>query len=107
MNDYSHEATELRLWADNDGPTYRTRTGPALDNLARKMQRDDYSAAKASQFLADVLKDAAKSYAREFCSNPNEWKTLFPRWVRLEAADAMLASLWAEVELGNMPAGAA
>lgn len=97
----SHEAVELRLWADNDSVSY-ARTGPALELLAKRMLREDYSAAKASQFLADVLKDAAKSYEREFML-PGAWKTVFPRWVRLEAADAMLHDLWAEVELGNMP----
>ena len=100
MDDYSHEATELRLWADNDGPSYKRSTGPALANLAKKMKQDDYSAAKASQFLADVLKDAAKTYEAEFM-NFGEWRKVFPRWVRLEAADAMLHSLWNEVELGN------
>jgi hypothetical protein len=101
MMELSHEAVELRLWADNDSASYK-RTGPALELLAKKMLRDDYSAAKASQFLADVLKDAAKTYEAEFMT-PGSWKTVFPRWVRLEAADAMLADLWAEVELGNMP----
>ena len=99
--DYSPEATELRLWADNDGASYKRSTGPALANIAKKMHNlDTYSAAKASQFLADVLKDAAKTYEAEFML-PGQWKSVFPRWVRLEAADAMLASLWAEVELGN------
>lgn len=95
------EATELRLWADNDAPTYK-RTGAVLELLAKKMQRDDYSPTKACAFLADVLKDAAKSYEREFMTD-GSWKTVFPRWVRMEAADSMLASLWEEVQLGNMP----
>lgn len=95
------EAVELRLWAENDGATYK-RTGAALELLAAKMLREDYSPSKACAFLADVLKDAAKSYEREFMTS-RAWKTVFPRWVRMEAADAMLASLYEEVQLGNMP----
>ena len=34
----SHEAVELRLWADNDSASYK-RTGPALELLAKKMLR--------------------------------------------------------------------
>lgn len=101
----NEEAVELRLWAENDGEFYRQRLAPVYNNLAKKMlDMDTYSPVKACNFLANVLKDAAKSYGREFLADrQNGWKSIFPAWVRREAADAMLHDLMAEVELGNWP----
>jgi len=60
------EATELALYAVNDGDLYRQRATPIMENLVRKHMRGTYDATlalKAWQYLAD---DAAKAYRKEF-----------------------------------------
>ena len=99
--DWTHEAVELVLYADNDGATYRRRTFPVLNNLARKMGKGDYDRERAVAFLEDALKDAAKSYGREFMAG--DALDVFTPAVRREAAQIMLESLASEVKLGNMP----
>ncbi len=99
---YTIEATELRLWADNDSESYHARTLPALQAIQHHMGAD-YDRERAVRFLAGALALAAKTYAREFC-NPGEsdaWMRVFPPEARTEAARMMLDSLEAEVKLGN------
>jgi hypothetical protein len=97
--EWSHEAVELRLWADSDSESYHARILPALQAIQHHMGAD-YDRERAVRFLAGALVFAAKTYAREFC-NPGEWMQVFPPEVRTEAARMMLDSLEAEVTLGN------
>jgi hypothetical protein len=98
----SHEAVELRLWADNDGPSYHRRTVYVLRNIAKRIGRPDYDHDRAVAFLTDGLVDAAKTYEHDHMT-PGEWKQVFPPAVRREAAEMMVTSLEDEVALGNMP----
>lgn len=101
MTCYSHEAVELRLWADNDSDSYHARTLPALRAI-QKHFGPNFDRERAVRFLAGALAEAAKSYGREFLSGPREWSTVFPPEARAEAAEMMLDSLEAEYALGNV-----
>ena len=61
-------ATELRLFADNDGDLYRQRTRPILANLGKKFRAGTYQSDLACKLWFSWAADAAKRYVAEFAA---------------------------------------
>lgn len=59
-------ATELALFAANDGDLYRSQAQPIITNLAKKMSKGQYDEAKAAKLWGYFATSAAKKYAWEF-----------------------------------------
>jgi len=59
-------ATELALFAANDGDLYRSQAQPIITNLAKKMGKGQYDEAKAAKLWGYFANTAAQKYAWEF-----------------------------------------
>jgi hypothetical protein len=59
-------ATELALFAANDGDLYRSQAQPIITNLAKKMSKGQYDEAKAAKLWGYFANSAAQKYAWEF-----------------------------------------
>lgn len=59
-------ATELALFAANDGDLYRSQAQPIITNLAKKMGKGQYDEAKAAKLWGYFANSAAQKYAWEF-----------------------------------------
>jgi hypothetical protein len=67
LNEPDHvEASELAIYATNDGQLYRQRAQPIIKNLALKMRRGTYNADLALKLWLYLADDAAKKYRAEF-----------------------------------------
>jgi hypothetical protein len=94
----SHEATELKLFIDNDGDLYRQMRTSIDRNLITKKARGIYQhdlAVKGFGYLAEA---GAKKYAKEFGGT---WHQMFTPAVRREVAEALTRNFEGEAALGN------
>lgn len=91
-------ARELALYAENDGYLYRHHAKPIIANLARKMRKGQYDAAKAVKLWEHFATEAAKKYCRDF-GTPNEaYFRVFNAATRREAAAQLEESYREQVE---------
>jgi|TARA_R110001606_G_scaffold396432_1_gene570536 hypothetical protein len=96
----SDEARELELWAENDGPIYKTSATPIMRNLSKKFKNGTYDPELGVKLWKYHADRAAKGYSQEYSSG-DDWKTMFTPAVRMEVAKSMEASWRAEMEAGN------
>jgi len=92
------EATELKLFIDNDATLYRQQHVPILKNLATKKARSNYRhdlAVKAFGYLAE---SGAKKYAKEFGGT---WHQMFDVPTRKRVAEELTRDFEGEYALGN------
>ena len=82
----SPEARELLLYADNDGRLYAISFKPIVETLRRHLNKGRYNPTLATKLWMYHAERAAKAYEKEFL-NPGEWKTVFPKSARKEAAE--------------------
>lgn len=95
------EATELKLFIDNDGVLYKQKTTPIQQNLSKKFLKGTYDHAKSVKLWMHLADNGAKKYAREYAS-PTEWNTIFPRSTRLAVAKDLADEWYAELKAGNL-----
>jgi hypothetical protein len=94
----SDAARELDLYADNT----ETWIKPVLQNLSKHHKRGDFSLDLAIHSIERYcLTPAAKQYNLEHGSMTTPWHHIFPKAVRLEAAEVMARRYSAEFKLGN------
>ena len=96
----SDEARELELWAENDGPIYKTSATPIMRNLSKKFKNGTYDPELGVKLWKYHADRAAKGYSQEYSSG-DDWKTMFTPAVRMEMARSMEASWRSEMEAGN------
>ena len=95
---FSDAARELQLYTDNTEAYIR----PAWVTLGKFHKRGTFNLDRAIAYLERyVLTPAAKQYNREHGSMSTSWHAIFPKAVRLEAAEAIAAGMVAEFRLGN------
>ena len=94
----SDAARELELYATN----VEAFIAPVVKNLAKHYKRGDFSLDRAIHSIERYcLTPAAKQYNREMGSMTTAWHSVFPKAVRLEAAESIAREVIAEFRLGN------
>jgi len=94
----SDAARELELYADNTEIWIK----PVLQNLSKHHKRGNFSLDLAIHSIERYcLTPAAKQYNLEHGSMATPWHHIFPKAVRLEAAEVMARRYSAEFKLGN------
>lgn len=83
-------ARELALYTENDYHLATRRMPEFAKNLATKIKRGKYDAAKAVKLLEYLTKEAATKYAKEF---GGRWDTTFSPATRRAAAEILLPSV--------------
>ena len=63
---WKDEATELKLFIDNDANLYRQRLVPIVKNIQKKMKSGKYDHKKAPKLWKYLVDDGAKKYSKEF-----------------------------------------
>jgi hypothetical protein len=94
-------ATELELFAENDGDLYRSMTEGILKNLATKKAQGKYDSEKAVQAFMYLAEAGAKEYIRQHGSPGDIWHAMFPIGVRRMAATKWRDEFEEEFRLGN------
>jgi hypothetical protein len=94
----STEARELELYATNVEAWIK----PVIQTLSKKHRAGVFDYEKAIKCVDRYcLVPAAKQYNREFGSMTQSWNSVFPKAVRLEAAETIVKEWVAEFKLGN------
>ena len=98
MSTLSIEARELELYATN----VEAYIGPVVKNLAKHYKRGNFSMDLAIKAIERYcLTPAAKQYNLENGSMTTPWHHVFPKPVRLEAAESIAREIIDEFKLGN------
>lgn len=94
----SDAARELELYAENT----EAYISPVIKNLSKHYKRGNYSLDLAIESIERYcLTPAAKQYHLEHGSMTTAWHSVFPKAVRLEAAESLAERWTAEFKLGN------
>ena len=94
----SVDARELELYATNTEAYIK----PVVQNLSKHYKRGNFSLDRAIHSIERYcLTPAAKQYKLEFGSMSTAWHEMFPKAVRLEAAESIARSWVDEFKLGN------
>lgn len=94
----SDAARELELYATNTEAYIK----PVIQNLSKHHKRGIFSLDKAIHSIERYcLTPAAKQYNLEHGSMTTPWHSMFPKAVRLEAAESIALEWAAEFRLGN------
>ena len=94
----SDAARELELYAEN----IEAFIAPVIKNLSKHHKRGEFSLDKAIHAIERYcLFPAAKQYHLEHGSMTDRWFQVFPKAVRLEAAESIALKWSAEFKLGN------
>lgn len=94
----SDAARELELYAENT----EVFISPVIKNLSKHYKRGNYSLDLAIKSIERYcLTPAAKQYHLEHCSMTEAWHSVFPKAVRLEAAESLAERWTAQFKLGN------
>ncbi len=70
------EQTELKIFIDNDGTLYRSKTVPIMKNLERKLEKGIYDKTKAEKLWMYLVEDGAKKYAKD-AGGSATWHKMF------------------------------
>ena len=97
----THEATELKLYIDNDSDLYRRQTTSLLKNLATKKVRSQYKHDLAVKLFGYLVESGAKKYAKEFGSPGQAWHKMFDVPTRKRVAEELTRDFEGKFELGN------
>jgi hypothetical protein len=91
-------ARELELYATN----VECWIAPVIKTLSKKHQAGIFDYGRAIAYVDRYcLIPAAKQYRLEFGSMTTKWSDMFPKPVRMEAAESIVQSWVAEFRLGN------
>ena len=94
----SDTARELELYAINEQAYFK----PVAKTLSKKHMKSEFHYERAIHCVERYcLTPAAKQYKREHGSMTQSWHSMFPKSVRLEAAECIVNELLEEFRLGN------
>ncbi len=79
----NHEATELKLFIENDADLYRQQTTPIIKNLTAKKASGKYNRDLAVKLFMYLAEAGAKKYEKEFMT-PGTWHKVFTPAIRKE-----------------------
>ena len=96
----SDASNELDTYIMNNEELYRRRFMPIIANIKRKLKRGIYDHDKAQKLWMYLINDGAKEYVKEFGSQQDDVKNMFPLETRLH-----LASVMSQRELDNIKQG--
>ena len=96
----SDAVNELDLFIMNDEDLYRRRFMPIITNIKRKIRRGIYDHEKVIKLWMYLVDDAAREYVKEFGSQDQDVKDMFPKETRLKVAQVI-----ADRELENIKQG--
>jgi hypothetical protein len=91
-------ARELELYAENVEAWIK----PAWLTLGKFYRAGTFDLDRGIAYLDRyVLIPAAKQYRLEFCGMTDRWNVIFPKPIRLQAAESIVSGMVAEFKLGN------
>src|SRR6056300_1263376 len=96
----SDAVNELDTFIMNNQDLYRRRFMPIISNIKRKLAKGIYDHDKAQKLWMYLIDDAAKEYVKEYGSQQDNVKDMFPLETRLHLASVIL-----QRELDNIKAG--
>ena len=96
----SDATNELDTFIMNNERLYRQRFMPIISNIKRKLAKGIYDHEKAQKLWMYLIDDAAKEYVKEYGSQQDDVKDMFPKETRLH-----LASVMSQRELDNIKQG--
>ena len=96
----SDAVNELDTFIMNNEELYRRRFMPIISNIKRKIAKGIYDHEKAQKLWMYLIDDAAKMYVKEYGSQQDDVKDMFPKETRLQ-----LASVMSQRELDNIKQG--
>ena len=91
---------ELDSFIQNDEDLYRRRFMPIISNIKRKLAKNVYDHEKAQTLWMYLVDDAAKEYVKEFGSQQDDVKDMFPKETRQQVAQVI-----SDRELENIKQG--
>jgi len=96
----SNATNELDLYIMNNEDLYRRRFMPIIQNLRRKIAKNTYNHEKAKKLWQYLIDDAAKEYVKEFGTQGEDVKDMFPSETRVGVAEII-----ADREFENLKQG--
>ena len=96
----SDAVNELDTYIMNNEDLYRRRFMPIISNIKRKLAKNVYDHDKAQTLWMYLVDDAAKEYVKEFGSQQDDVKDMFPKETRQQVAQVI-----SDRELENIKAG--
>lgn len=97
----THEATELRLFMDNDPVVYFNHLVPCFRNAQRKANKNILDRQKLVVLFEYAVKFGAMRYQKIFGTPGDKWYELFPPSVRREVAEHFADYFISEHACGN------
>ena len=96
----SDAVNELDTYIMNNEDLYRRRFMPIISNIKRKLAKNVYDHEKAQTLWMYLVDDAAKEYVKEFGSQQDDVKDMFPKETRQQVAQVI-----SDRELENIKQG--
>ncbi len=96
----SDAVNELDTYIMNNEDLYRRRFMPIISNIKRKLAKNVYDHGKAQTLWMYLVDDAAKEYVKEFGSQQDDVKDMFPKETRQQVAQVI-----SDRELENIKQG--
>ncbi len=82
----SDATNELDTYIMNNEDLYRRRFMPIISNIKRKLAKNVYDHEKAQKLWMYLVDDAAKEYVKEFGSQQDDVRDMFPKETRQQVA---------------------
>ena len=96
----SDAVNELDTYIMNNEDLYRRRFMPIISNIKKKLAKNVYDHEKAQTLWMYLVDDAAKEYVKEFGSQQDDVKDMFPKETRQQVAQVI-----SDRELENIKQG--
>src|SRR6056300_626664 len=96
----SDAVNEFDTYIMNNEELYRRRFMPIISNIKRKLKKNVYDHDKAQTLWMYLVDDAAKEYVKEFGSQQDDVKDMFPKETRQQVAQVI-----SDRELENIKQG--
>ena len=100
----SDAVNELDLYLMNNEDLYRRRFMPIITNIKRKIKRGIYDHEKVIKLWMYLIDDAAREYVKEFGTQDQDVKDMFPKETRLQVAQIIADREKENIEQGEYDA---
>ena len=97
----SDAINELDSFIMNDEDLYRRRFMPIITNIKRKMNKGIYDHEKVIKLWMYLVDDAAKEYVKQFGSQDQDVKDMFPKDTRIQVAKVIADREKENIEQGE------
>ena len=97
----SSAVNELDSYIMNNEDLYRRRFMPIILNLKRKMAKGVYDHKLAVKLWMYLVDDAAKEYVKQYGSQTDDVKDMFPKEVRMQVAQDLADREKENIEQGE------